>query len=52
MANSGSVTKPIFPAPGATLTERDLDWDVFQKVQAGDVGAFDRLIRKYREQLF
>jgi len=52
MANSGSVTKSIFPAQEKTLTERDLDWAVVQKVQAGNVGAFDRLVQKYREHIF
>ena len=52
MANSGSVTKPIFPAQEKPLTERDLDWAVVRKVQAGNVGAFDQLVQKYREHIF
>jgi RNA polymerase sigma factor (sigma-70 family) len=32
--------------------EADSDWVTVQKVQAGDVAAFDRLILKYRERLF
>ena len=52
MANSGSVTKAIFPAQEKTLTQRDLDWAVVQKVQAGNVGAFDLLVQKYREHIF
>lgn len=52
MANSGSVTKSIFPAQETTVSERDLDWVVVQKVQAGNVGAFDQLVQKYREHIF
>jgi RNA polymerase sigma-70 factor (ECF subfamily) len=29
-----------------------VDWAVVQKVQAGDVAAFDQLVQKYREHLF
>lgn len=32
--------------------EADADFDVVKRVQAGDVAAFDVLIRKYRERLF
>ena len=32
--------------------EADSDWATVQRVQAGDVAAFDQLIRKYRERLF
>jgi len=32
--------------------EADADWATVQRVQAGDVAAFDQLIRKYRERLF
>ena len=52
MANSGSVTKSIFPAQGKAITERDLDWAVVQRVQAGNVGAYDQLVQKYREHIF
>jgi len=52
MATSGSVTKSIFPAQDAPVTDRDLEWQVVQKVQAGNVGAFDQLVQKYREQIF
>ena len=47
MANSDLVTNPIFPVKEKTLTERDFDWIVVQKVQAGNVGAFDKLVQKY-----
>jgi RNA polymerase sigma-70 factor (ECF subfamily) len=32
--------------------EADADWAVVQRVQSGDVAAFDQLILKYRERLF
>jgi RNA polymerase sigma factor (sigma-70 family) len=32
--------------------EADSDWTVVQRVQAGDVAAFDALIHKYRERVF
>lgn len=32
--------------------EADADLEIVRKVQAGDVAAFDSLIRKYRERLF
>lgn len=32
--------------------EADADFDVVKRVQAGDVAAFDQLMRKYRERLF
>jgi len=34
------------------MSDRDLDWIVVQKVQAGQVGAFDTLVQKYREKIF
>ena len=52
MANSDLVTTQIFPAQEKTLTQRDLDWAVVRKVQAGNVGAFDHLVQKYREHIF
>lgn len=52
MANSGSVTKSLFPAQEKTVVERDLDWAIVQRVQAGNVGAFDQLVQKYREHIF
>lgn len=49
---TGSTTKSIFPAQEAQVSQRDLDWAVVQKVQSGNVGAFDQLVQKYREQIF
>ena len=34
------------------MSERDLDWAIVQKVQGGNVGAFDQLVQKYREHIF
>ena len=52
MATTGSVSKTFAPAQDAPLTERDLDWAVVQRVQAGNVAAFDQLVQKYREHIF
>ncbi|CAA6694205.1 RNA polymerase sigma factor RpoE [Lentimonas sp. CC19] len=52
MATTGSVSKTFAPAQDAPLSERDLDWAVVQRVQAGNVGAFDQLVQKYREHIF
>jgi len=52
MATTGSVSKTFAPAQDAPVAERDLDWAVVQKVQAGNVGAFDQLVQKYREHIF
>jgi RNA polymerase sigma factor (sigma-70 family) len=32
--------------------EADTDWSVVQRVQGGEVAAFDQLIRKYRERVY
>lgn len=52
MSNTGSVTKSIYPAQEKAHSERDLDWAIVQRVQAGNVGAFDQLVQKYREHIF
>lgn len=52
MEHSGSVAKTAFPADERSLSQRDLDWAVVQRVQAGNVGAFDQLVQKYREPIF
>ena len=52
MAITGSVSKAFVPAQDAPVSERDLDWSVVQRVQAGNVGAFDQLVQKYREHIF
>ena len=35
-----------------TQTDRELDWALVQRVQSGEVAAFDRLVHKYRVSLF
>ncbi|MGB0415555.1 MAG: RNA polymerase sigma factor [Coraliomargarita sp.] len=53
MATTSSVTKTFAPAKDApALSERDIDWAIVQKVKDGNVGAFDRLVQKYREHIF
>jgi len=32
--------------------EADVDWEVVKRVQAGEVAAFDALVRKYRERIY
>ncbi len=53
METSGSVTKGFAPTQEApAASQRDLDWAIVRKVQAGNVGAFDQLVQKYREPIF
>jgi RNA polymerase sigma-70 factor (ECF subfamily) len=52
MADTGAVTKSIISVQEKTSSERDLDWAIVQRVQAGHVGAFDQLVQKYREHIF
>lgn len=52
MPPTQSITETIFPARDAPVTDRDADWLIVQKVQAGHVGAFDQLVQKYRQQIF
>ena len=51
-----NITKAILGktlvASPARQHEADSEWVVVQRVQAGDVAAFDDLIRKYRERLY
>jgi len=46
-----SLAKPLVGSP-ERQHEADSDWQIVQKVQAGDVAAFDRLIVKYRERVY
>jgi RNA polymerase sigma factor (sigma-70 family) len=48
---SRSVAKTIAASPDQTR-EADSDALIVQRVQAGEVAAFDRLILKYRERLY
>lgn len=52
MAESKAVSGSLVANPGATTSESDQDWAIVRRVQAGDVGAFDKLILKYRERLY
>jgi RNA polymerase sigma-70 factor (ECF subfamily) len=52
MSESSSATRSIFPARDDAVSERDRDWAIVQQVQAGQVGAFDQLVQKYREPIF
>jgi len=51
MELSRSVSKPI-TADDAHALDSDADFVIVQRVQAGEVDAFDHLILKYRERLF
>lgn len=44
-------SKAILTSPERQL-EADSDYSIVKQVQAGDVAAFDHLIRKYRERVF
>lgn len=52
MSLTGSVTKAIYSAQAEPVSQRDVDWAIVQRVQAGNVGAFDQLVQKYREPIF
>ncbi|MEM1221341.1 MAG: sigma-70 family RNA polymerase sigma factor [Verrucomicrobiota bacterium] len=53
MATAGSVTKTFGSAKeSASAAQRDLDWAIVEKVQAGNVGAYDQLVQKYREHIY
>lgn len=36
----------------AVVSDRDLDWVIVQRVQNGEVSAFNQLVQKYRQSLF
>lgn len=36
----------------AVVSDRDLDWALVQRVQNGEVSAFNQLVQKYRQSLF
>ena len=46
-----AIIKTLVASPERQL-EAGSDWRVVQQVQAGDVAAFDQLIRKYRERVY
>ncbi len=47
-----SSAKTIAAVNPERAAEADADWALVQRVQTGDVRAFDQLINKYRERLF
>jgi RNA polymerase sigma-70 factor (ECF subfamily) len=49
---TSTASKTFSATDEVVMTDRDLDWLVVQKVQAGSVGAFDALVQKYREKIF
>ena len=36
----------------SVVSDRDLDWAIVQRVQNGEVSAFNQLVQKYRQPLF
>lgn len=50
-ATSKALAKTLVASP-ERQREADSDWLVVQRVQAGDVAAFDQLILKYRERVY
>ena len=36
----------------SVVSNRDLDWTIVQRVQSGEVSAFNQLVQKYRQPLF
>jgi len=48
---SKALDKTLVASP-ERQREADTDWNVVQRVQAGEVSAFDQLILKYRERVF
>jgi RNA polymerase sigma-70 factor (ECF subfamily) len=51
MAFTKAIGKTLVMTP-ERQQEADSDLDVVKKVQAGDVAAFDKLMRKYRERIY
>lgn len=51
MSVSKAITKTLVSSP-ERQQEADQDFAIVQKVQGGDVDAFDELILKYRERIF
>ena len=46
-----AIGKPLVASPERQL-EADSDWDIVQRVQAGDVAAFDVLTLRYRGRVY
>ena len=52
MSRLFATTQTLIAVQPEHAVEAAVDWAVIQRVQAGDVSAFDVLIQKYRERLF
>ncbi len=52
MAQFFAQTKTLVTTRPEHAAAAELDWALVQRVQTGDVRAFDQLITKYRERLF
>ncbi len=52
MSRLFASAKTLVSSPPEHAAEASVDWALVQRVQAGDVRAFDVLIQKYRERLF
>jgi len=49
-ATAHTLEKTLIATPDRQI-EADSDWQLVERVQAGDVAAFDRLVVKYRERV-
>lgn len=52
MADSKSIAGSIIGQTCVYAQDADTDWAIVERVQAGEVAAFDRLVIKYRERLY
>jgi RNA polymerase sigma-70 factor (ECF subfamily) len=52
MSRLFATTRSITSTQPEHAAEASVDWALVQRVQAGDVRAFDQLITKYRERLY
>jgi len=52
MSESKAIVGSIVSQPCEYVQDTDSDWALVQRVQAGEVAAFDRLVVKYRERLY
>ena len=52
MQASKALSKALSHTDADSGSQRDLDWMIVQKIQRGQVGAFDELVQKYRAPIF
>lgn len=52
MATTSTAAGDFAPSKSTPISERDLDLAIVRRVQAGQVGAYDQLVQKYREKIF